>query len=217
MKKLRRWASKCSDGMEAVEGLIILTLMMFVLVFFMSFIFLFYQQALVENVANDTATRIAQSYAYPQTDPVMGFINKTMKVSLSPYRYWGGDLAEKNSLKGEKYARWYLSMASFAFESGEPAIEVRTEHDGLAQRHIVVDITADYRIPMGGILEVIGIDPVVTYHATGQAPCIDLSDYIYTVNMTNALTSQVFGTKAMGMVDAVLALAQNIRNIIASS
>lgn len=213
---MKKYMPERLDGMESVEGVIILTILMFVLVFFMSFIFLLYQQTLVVNVANDTATRVAQSYAYPQTDPVMGFISRTMKLSLSPYRYWGSGLENGGARKGENYAKWYLSMASLAPESSDPVIQITTEHDGLAQRHVEVDVTASYRIPMGGILSFIGVDPIVTYHATGRAPCIDLSDYIYTINLTDALTHQTFGSKALGAVNKVLELAQSIRNLLAS-
>jgi len=63
---------RAKDGALAIEGIIILTILIFFLVFLMGFGFLFYQQWLVVNTANDTAYRIAQSYAYPNTDPVMG-------------------------------------------------------------------------------------------------------------------------------------------------
>lgn len=216
MKRLKEYLTGYSGGLEAIEGVVILTLLMFVLVFFMSFLFLLYQQALVVDVANDTATRVAQSYAYPQTDPVMGFINRTMKATLSPYRYWGSTLKNSNALKGEKYAKWYLSIASFAFEEGEPSVHIETVPDGLARRHVEVEITASYRIPMGGILQYIGVDPVVTYHTTGRAPCIDLSDYIYTINTTDSMTHLEFGSKALGMVNSLLGLMQSIRNAIKS-
>lgn len=216
LRNFKKHIFACSVGMEAIEGVIIMTILMFVLVFFMSFVFLLYQQTVVTNAANDAATRIAQSYAYPKTDPVMGYINRAMKISLSPFRYWGSGLADQNAQKGQKYANWYLSIASLASENGDPIIKVETEHDGLAQRHVEVDITAKYRIPMGGILSFIGVDPEVTFHATGRAPCIDLGDYIYTINMTNALTHETFGSKALGMVNSVLGLAQHIRDILAS-
>ena len=209
-----------TEGMEAVEGLLVLTAMTLMLVFFMSFGFLFYQQSVVATAANDAATRIAQSYAYGGADPVMGFISRSMRVSLSPYRYWLSldmtpSLQERREDMAEKYAKWYLSRASFALEQGTPEIIARTVHDGLAQRHIEVDITVSYELPVGWILQLIGIDKVVEYHATGRAVCLDLSDYIYTVNTANAFTNYTAGSKLLGAFNSVAGLAQKIRNTVA--
>ena len=207
--------SECLDGMEAVEGVIILTLMTFLFVFFLSFGFLFYQQCVVATAANDTATRIAQSYAYGGADPVMGFISRDMRVSLSPYRYWTGRLANHRAYMGENYAFWYLDKASFAIPQGNPDIQVRTEHDGLAQRHVEVEITATYEIPLGGILTYIGVNRFTEYHAVGRAVCVDLSDYIYTVNTANAFSEITLGSKTLGTINSVAGAAQSVRNFIA--
>ena len=62
-------------GALMLDGMIAMTVTILMLVFLMSFGFLLYQQWMVSNIANDTATRIAQSYAYPNTDPVIGYVN----------------------------------------------------------------------------------------------------------------------------------------------
>ena len=57
------------DGMEAIEGLLVITLTLFVLFFIWAYGFLLYQNWAVQYVATDTASRIAQTYAYPYADP----------------------------------------------------------------------------------------------------------------------------------------------------
>ncbi len=51
------------DGMMMVEGMLALLATIMVLICLLGFGFLFYQQWAVCNIANDTATRIAQTYA----------------------------------------------------------------------------------------------------------------------------------------------------------
>ena len=75
------------DGMEAIEGLLVITLMLFVLLYIWAYGFLLYQNWAVQYVATDTASRIAQTSAYPCSDPVTGFVSQSMRQSLSPYRY----------------------------------------------------------------------------------------------------------------------------------
>lgn len=200
------------DGALAIEGIIILTILIFFLVFLMGFGFLFYQQWLVVNTANDTAYRIAQSYAYPNTDPVMGFVNAGLKSSLSPYRYIGSSLKDDNIDKGETYAEWRIDATSFAYAVSEPEIHVETVYDGFAQRHIVVDIKATYEIPFGGALSFFGLNDTVTYHATGRAMIMDVSDYMYSVNTLNAITSTTIKSDIITMVDAILGLINTIRD-----
>lgn len=213
-ERIKEFLSREDQGAMAVEGVIMMTLMIFLLVFLLSFGFLFYQQWAVAYSANDAATRVAQSYAYPNTDPIMGFINGSMKASLSPYRYIGGKLKEKNVHKAEVYALWSLNNGSLAYAVEEPEIIVETVYDAFAQRHVVVDITATYEIPFGAALEFFGLDGTVTYHATGRAVCMDPSDYIFSVNTAKALADQTLGSKVAGAVNAVLSLISNIMDAL---
>ena len=210
MKKLLSSWRRKQDGALAIEGIIILTILIFFLVFLMGFGFLFYQQWHVVNTANDAAYRIAQSYAYPNTDPVMGFVNASLKSSLSPYRYIGSSLKEDNAEKGEKYAEWRLDATSLAYAVSEPDIHVQTVYDGFAQRHIVVDISAEYEIPFGGALAFFGLDDTVTFHATGRAMLMDVSDYMYSVNSLNAITTSTLKSDILKTVDSILGLINTI-------
>lgn len=199
------------EGAVAVEGVIMMTFMIFFLVFLMAFGFLFYQQWNIVFTANDTATRLAQSYAYPAADPIQGYISSGMKSSLSPFRYFGTKLEKANAEKGEKYASWSISQGSLAYAVGEPEIVIETAHDGFAQRHIVVDITATYEIPFGGALKFFGMDGTITYHATGRAVCTDLSDYVFSINTLKTFASNNLGSDVYGAIDSILGLINTIR------
>ena len=202
------------DGMAAIEGLFILTFMLFFLMFLLSIGFLLYQQWHVTLIANDTATRIAQSYAYPNTDPVMGYVDGSMKASMSPFRYLTGRLERKNMIKGTKYADWSLDQLSFAYETGNPQIEIKTVFDDFAQRHVVVNITAEYEIPFGSVLEIFGMEKTVTYHGSGRAMVTDLSDMVYSCNTMKTLTSETLGSTIVKAVDKVGGLIHSIMDAL---
>ena len=72
------------DGMEAIEGLLVITLTLFVLFFIWGYGFLLFQQFVVIRAADETANKIAQTYAYAETDPITGYISKEVKVALVP-------------------------------------------------------------------------------------------------------------------------------------
>lgn len=191
MKERRQCAAEsricCEEkGVVEIEGMIIMTILIFLLVFLMSFGFLLYQRWMVSVVANDTAFRIGQSYVYSTTDPVMGFLKDSVKKSVSPFRYTFLDgrnlvLHLQNKKKAENYALWDLSISRLAYTAKKPIVKYDVVYDAFAQRHVVVDITADYEIPFGGALEYFGLKKTVTFHATGRSFCHDISHTVYTI------------------------------------
>lgn len=189
------------DGMEAIEGLLVITLTLFVLFFIWGYGFLLFQQFVVIRAADETANKIAQTYAYAETDPITGYISKEVKVALSPSRYQSGKLQEKNEQRAIKYGKWLVRKGSLATQVGMPVVEAKTVYDGVAQRHVVVNITAEYRIPFGNFLELFGVSGTRVYYATGRAMCTDLSHYINTVDYTKTLNYVVSNVAKNDYVD----------------
>ena len=190
--------------MATVEAMILLTMAIFILLFFMSFGFLFYQRWTVQHVANDVATRIAQGYAYPKSDPVMGFVNSAMKESLSPYRYIGGGLSSSAQSRSQEYAAWMLDLSSMAYAKGEPQITAKVVHDALAERHLEVTVRAEYEIPFGGALQYFGLQKELVFEATGYAMITDISDYVCSMNTLYTLSNELFTLKTTGLIDKIL-------------
>lgn len=193
-----------------IDGMVAMLFTIMILVFLMSIGFLFYQQWIVSQVANDTATRVAQSYVYPNTDPIMGYINVEQIADVSIFRYMGDTLAEENGDKGEKVAAWALKQSSLAYPVSDPEISVDTKYDSLARRHVEVTITAEYEIPLGGALQYFGLDKTITYTATGEAVCMDLLDYVNTVDTFKALTGNTFGSKALKAVNSIVSMVDKL-------
>lgn len=210
---MRRWMAEEERGSLMIEGMIAMLVTILLLVFLMSIGFLFYQQWIVAQVANDTATRVAQSYVYPNTDPIMGYINVEQIADVPIFRYMGDSLAEESSQKGEKVAAWALKQSSLAYPVSEPKIQVETVYDSLARRHVEVTITAEYEIPFGGALQYFGLDKTLTYTATGEAVCMDLLDYVNTVDTFKALTGNTFGSKTLKMVNSIASMVKKLSDL----
>lgn len=221
---MRRWLTKEDGGSMMIDGMIAMLFTILILVFLMSIGFLFYQQWIVSQVANDTATRVAQSYVYPNTDPIMGYINVDQIADVPIFRYIGtypvgekhylrGGLADENSEKGEKVADWALKQSSLAYPVSDPVIQVETVYDSLARRHVEVTITAEYEIPLGGALQYFGLDKTITYTATGEAVCIDILDYVNTVDSVRAISQNVYGSTTMQAINAIIEMVGSIADL----
>ncbi len=213
-KFITEYLQQKASGMAAVEGLLIFSALIFILFFFIGFGYFLYQDWLVNNVARDAANRIAQGYAYPETDPVTNYITDGMRSALSPYRYWGGNestLENKNADRGEKYILWKLKKSTFAVQQGTPEIDIQTVSDSLGQRHVEVSIKAKYRVPAAGFLEYFGIPRDYEFQATGRAVCVDISNYIYSVDTLKQMTSDVAG--AGTLTKTIDSLFQSIQKV----
>ena len=207
---MRRRFIRDESGSLMLDGMIAMLITIMLLVFLMSLGFLFYQQWMVSNIANDTATRIAQSYVYPNTDPVIGYVNVDLMDNVSLFRYLGDDLEDK----GEKYAAWSLGISSLAYPVSDPEIEVDVVSDSLARRHVEVTVRAEYEIPLGGALQYFGLDKTMTYEATGYAVCMDLLDYINTVDTIKVLSEDtISGSKFMNATDSFLGMIDKLKDL----
>ena len=188
------------NGMEAIEGLLVITLMLFVLFYIWAFGFLMYQNWAVQYVATDTASRIAQTYGYSSSDPITGYISHATRVSLSPYRYKDDEeekIQDVNANRAEKYARY---------------IEVTTVKDALAASHVEVKVTAQYEIPFGFAMKYFGQSPYREFTATGRAVCLDIQHYIYTNKSLDAMEDAI----GAGVSSSVIKTAEKVISIIRS-
>ena len=178
------------DGMEAIEGLLVITLMLFVLLYIWAYGFLLYQNWAVQYVATDTASRIAQTYAYPYSDPVTGFVSASIRAKLSPYRYQDGTIAQNNAARAERYAKYMLKNTVFSPEQNIK-IRVETVHDNVAHQHIEVTVTAVCEIPFGFAMKYFGQSPYRTFTATGRAVCTAIKHYIYTIKTIDSFEDNI--------------------------
>ena len=210
---MRRRFIRDETGSLMLDGMIAMLITIMLLVFLMSIGFLFYQQWMVSNIANDTATRIAQSYVYPNTDPVIGYVNVDLMDNVSLFRYLGDDLERENEDKGEKYAAWPLGTSSLAYPVSDPEIEVDVVSDSLARRHVEVTVRAEYEIPLGGALQYFGLDKTMTYEATGYAVCMDLLDYINTVDTIKVLSEDTISSKFLGAANSFLGMIDKLKDL----
>jgi len=195
---------KNEEGLATLEAVFLLVWTLFIMFYLMGFGFIHYQRWTVTHVANDTAVRIAQSYAYPESDPVMGYISPEMKKKHNPYRYLGTELEKTNRDKARDYAYWTLELSRLAFPEGVPDVKTEIVHDALGQRHVKVKVSADYRLLFGDFLSFFGFERTFHYDAVGYAVVTDISSYIFTVNNLKTLSDEMFTTKISKTIDAIL-------------
>ncbi len=203
-------------GAIMLEALIVYPVTIFLLFFVLALFSIFYHIWNIQAIANEAAVKAAQTYKYKEADIEAGYVSAEQVSGLERYRYlfWGQDIMEADAgRKIEAYINRRLDHTSFVNKLTEPEIEFKIEKDALSNRHVEVVVTEEFTVPFGDALSYFGYDNVIHYEAVAYADCLDIIDYINTVDFVGEQTKLgAFGSKTLGMVDAVLKLFDHIIN-----
>ena len=92
-----------------LEGIIIVTLTVFLLLWILAVGFIYYQRYLVTAITNDAAAKIAATYYNPDSDIIMGYIEAEDLSDRDLYRcFSSGSLRDTNEEKADAYITYML-------------------------------------------------------------------------------------------------------------
>lgn len=219
MKVMRRMRNNVENerGEVMLEALIVYSITTFLLFLILALFSIMYQSWNVQIIANETATRVAQTYRLEQADIITGYATEEEIANIGLYRYIFGhdeDILNAQTSKLSLYANERLLKTTYTRRVTEPQINVTVETDALARRHIKVNIWGAYTVPFGEALAFFGFDSIASYNVTVYAECVDLLDYVSTVDYTDNLTSLGWlGSEVIGAMDKLLNLINHIINL----
>lgn len=209
------WKSENTKGAIMLESLIVYPVTIFLLFFVLAIFSVLYQRWNLQTIANEAATRMAQTYRLSEADESTGFVTRDQLTDIGAYRYVGNlitnNMEDSISERITNYATWRLSKTTYTKSVTDPQCIVDVVPDSLGRRHLVLTITGEYAVPFGEALSYFGFDSTITYETTAYADCVDIIDYVNLVDYVDTQTSlSQFGSKTIGLIDAVLSLFDNI-------
>ncbi len=200
---------KSERGEVMLESLIVYSITIFLLFFILAIFSVLFQRWNIHTVANESVTRVAQTYKFIEADADTGYISEDKVTEVRPYRYiWNKEELENSaSDKIKDYAKNRLSRTTYTKNVVEPSFEILVEKDALARRHLAVKITGEYSVPFGQALSYFGFESTTKYEVTAYADCVDISDYLTTIDFVESrVNSSDFGSETVGLINAVLDL-----------
>lgn len=211
----KRIKDRNTEGAIILESIIVYPITIFLLFFVLAIFSVLYQRWNLQIIANESATRMAQTYRLSQADESSGFVTEDQLVDIGAYRYMSNlvtkNMEESIDERVSSYAQWRLSRTTYTNSVGDPEIDVTVIPDSLGRRHMEVKLTGVYSVPFGESLSYFGFDSTITYETTAYADCVDIIDYINLVDYVDTQTSlKKFGSKTIGLIDAALSLFDNI-------
>lgn len=202
-----------SSGEVMLESLIVYTVTIFLLFLILAIFSVLYQGWNIQTIANETASKAAQTYKLTAADFSTGDIQKGEITKIREYRYLykSENLVNDVSEKIKNYATTRLSNTTYAQKVNEPEINVEVVHDALARRHLELTIKGEYTVPFGQVFSYFGIQNTTVYEKTARADCVDMIDYINTTDFVAQKSSlSGFDSSFVKMINKTLSLFHNI-------
>lgn len=196
------------EGAIMLEGMMVMVITLFVLIWILGLGFLYYQRYVTTIVTNDAAAKIAATYNNASSDIVMGYIDTEALTSRDLYRLFpDGGQKRINKDRAEAYIRYILDRANFVGVVQDVNVELELVMDSLTRRHVQITTTCTYNTPFGEGLELMGMRKVNTYEVSACADCTDYADYISTVDFGFALTQ---GDFTSGIINSGISLIKSM-------
>ena len=194
--------------------MIVYTITIFLLFFILAIFCVLFQRWNIQVIANESATRVAQTYRFSDADTVTGEVKESEITNVEQYRYLFGNAETLEASAQDRiqtYAKDRLKKTTFTKDVVEPTVTVKVVRDALARRHVEVTIKGEYSVPFGEALSYFGFGSTTVYETTAYAECLDFSDYINTVDFVEDRVSlSDFDSSFIGMVDKILKMFDNI-------
>lgn len=201
------------SGEVMLEGLIVYTITVFLLFFLLAIFSVLFQAWNVQTIANETAAKAAATYKLADSDLADPYVNVEQITGISRFRYWFGDdsLEREAETKSFEYSQDRLQKTTYTKAVTQPEVVVQVKEDTLARRHIEVTITGEYTVPFGEALSYFGFDSIAHYETTASAECLDLIDYIDTVDFAGKQCSlDILGSSLVGAINKMMKLIHDI-------
>jgi len=197
-----------------IEGMIVMVITMFILIWILGLGFLYYQRYVTTVVTNDAAVKIASTYNNPTSDIIMGYVTTEDISNRDLYRGFtvgsnSSDLHTVNEDRAESYVKYVLDTANFAGTVKDVDVELKMVSDSAVRKHIELTTVCEYNTPFGEIFEMFGMGRTAKYTVTASADYTDMADFVSTVNFSKSLTDGTF-TSGMGFIDSLIGMINTL-------
>jgi len=200
---------KSERGEVMLEGMLIMVLTMFILVWILGLGFLYYQRYTVTIVTNDTAAKIASVYNNPTSDIVLGYVTPEELIDRDLYRNFSivsmfSNLEELNQDKAECYVKYTLEKVNFFNVVKDVKVNVNLVKDSWARKHVEVTTMCSFNTPFGIGLDMFGMGKEHTYSVTACADCTDILEYSSAVGFQKSMLHDGKLVSGSGMLDSIV-------------
>ena len=208
------------SGEVMIESTIVIVFTIIVLLAMLSVGFLIYQQAMLNTVACELASGIADSFKYDNRETFnMTSITSDAINGTEKYRntFSTNSLEKKFDEMAEKYAKERVKATSFGMNGSELNVETKLYFNNVGRMRVEVSVSQECNILFDGALIGLGLmDERLTFSAHAAAECLDITGYAGHVHFFNYVGKKAedLGV-ATDLINGIISTVNNIKDTIA--
>lgn len=211
-----------SSGEVMIESTLVMLVTIFVLVAMISMGFLFYQQCMLQTVANEIATDIGTNYKLTGQSIGQVDVSQTSLKDIKLYRtsFSMFSMKELHKQRAKEYLSDRIRLTTLGIMSKEPTVDsFDIKVDNIGRLHVEVTISMECEILFGGALEyfqIINSKPKFT--AVGSAECLDITAYASHVQFVSYLGNKIEtnGGTSNEIIAKIYKITQDSKSIMSS-
>lgn len=210
---MRRFRDE-ESGAIMLEGVFAITVILFVMIFMISFGFYLYQVSVTPIIANHIAEEIGQSYKFSAVKDASQLSEGDVSSKELLYRYFilkSSKLKGNNGKKGTTIAVSRIPQTALAKMNGTPEVTIEVVSEDIGRMHYEVTVTQKYSFLMGAILELIGRKETETFSYTAYAEGVDVLNYVDTFKLATFAINELNGVSpVIKMVNTIVGLCHTV-------
>ncbi len=210
----RNRLDKNENGEVMLEGMLVMIITMFMLIWILAVGFIYYQRYITNIVVNDAAVKIASTYNNPTSDIVMGYVTTEELQNRDLYRNFSfsSKLKDVNEERAKAYILYMLDNTNFKGVVKDTDVKLELVSDSMMRKHIKITLNCSYNTPFGFALSYFGMDSVSKYSVSSCAESVDYSEYIATVNSISVAGGGGY-TKDTGFINSVVKMLNSFTKV----
>ena len=216
MQRLKK--TLCDDSAEVMlESIIVMIITLFVLIAMISLGFLFYQQAMLNNIAEELAVEIGSSYKLTENDIGDSSSYHDLKLYRTSFAVSGMVSAHKK--RAENYLPDKVRLTTLGIYDKEPWIDdFNITIDNIGRLHVELTVKMECSIPFDEALRYFGIispDNPPTFSAVGRAECLDVTAYASHVQFLEYIDNKIADDNGVvtTILDGIAKIINSIHDI----
>lgn len=214
MEKALKEKIQDQRGEVMLESAIVLVPVLILLMALLSISFMFYQQSVINSVANEIAADVAKNYKFTELDMgsnsvTLGDVNNTNMFRMS----FGKNKAETaHEDRAEDYILWRAPLTSLGLHPHSADVECEVKSSGIGRAYVKVTVSQKSDFFLSGVLDMTGIaDEDTLFTSTAYAECLDFMSYTSMVNFTEYASNKLSIFNSIGgFYDSVKNLVQKL-------
>lgn len=201
MKKIFDGRIQDQRGEVMLESAIVLVPVLILLMALLSISFMFYQQSVINSVANEIAADIAKNYKFTELDMGSNSVTPNDVNNTNMFRMSFGKNKAKTAHKNraEDYILWRAPLTSLGLHPHSADVECEIKRSGIGRAYVKVTVSQETDFFLSGILDMTGVANKDTlFKSTAYAECLDFMSYTSMVNFTKYASNRLSVFEGIG-------------------